>query len=713
MIIKTIEIQNFRSYYKENKFELVNGLNLILGANGDGKTTFYEALEWLFRTDGTQKMDTKYISKKRCEDLFDNDSDVVRVAMSYEHDGKNKILEKQFRFKKAIGGEIVTSNYEFNLIVDNGVERGIANGTDFDRDLASDVRQFIMFKGEADLDIFQRSNALKMLTDTFSDIKNFEAYFSFMEYAKDKAEQARTNAQKKDRNNSKDIERYKRIIEEETGILSEIERDIRIKSEEATNFEQLLKNIENSKEASEQLKFVNRRIESLASKRTELRSDIKEDYTIKLLDDMWILLGFESIANEYSTKVSYADKLRRKLDDDHKKEYITDKVIHRIQKDFVPLPVHIPGQKIMEEMIQDEVCKICGRPAKKHTDPWNYMVQRLEEYKASLKVSNEEDEQIPPLYKNCYIEELQKRDTILNDNLARVTKMRKEINDFIDLNALRYENVRKIEANLEREYEQKKRILAHSEGLSEEQLLANFENVSNWTNKQRDAEDRIKTLKIKREQHRLVLDSAEEELGKLAKGTNAEKYANAYSIISRISEAFKDAKELNKKRLLTAIEDEANCYLAQLNIDDFKGTIRIKEKANGQAEAILMNDDDTRIFNPNAALRTTYLMSVLFAIGKIASKKQETPYPLLFDAPTSSFTGKKESDFFNVISGLEKQVIIVTKSFLKDAGHDGIYEVDYSQMKNLKSARLFRIEKKRPFDDKKLGTIQTVVTQIN
>ena len=157
----------------------------------------------------------------------------------------------------------------------------------------------------------------------------------------------------------------------------------------------------------------------------------------------------------------------------------------------------------------------------------------------------------------------------------------------------------------------------------------------------------------------------------------------------------------------------ANMGGSELNIDDFKGTIRIKEKANGQAEAILMNDDDTRIFNPNAALRTTYLMSVLFAIGKIASKKQETPYPLLFDAPTSSFTGKKESDFFNVISGLEKQVIIVTKSFLKDAGHDGIYEVDYSQMKNLKSARLFRIEKKRPFDDKKLGTIQTVVTQIN
>lgn len=63
MIIQKIEIENFRSYYKQNIFELTNGLNLIIGSNGDGKTTFYEALEWLFRTDGTNKMDTKFISK--------------------------------------------------------------------------------------------------------------------------------------------------------------------------------------------------------------------------------------------------------------------------------------------------------------------------------------------------------------------------------------------------------------------------------------------------------------------------------------------------------------------------------------------------------------------------------------------------------------------------------------------------------------------------
>lgn len=96
MIIKKIEINNFRSYYKLNVFELVNGLNLIIGSNGDGKTTFYEALEWLFRTDGSVKVDTKLISKKRSEELSSDESDEVRVSMTYEHKGTLKLWKKVF-----------------------------------------------------------------------------------------------------------------------------------------------------------------------------------------------------------------------------------------------------------------------------------------------------------------------------------------------------------------------------------------------------------------------------------------------------------------------------------------------------------------------------------------------------------------------------------------------------------------------------------------
>ena len=52
MVLKELIIRNFRSYYGDsNRFDFnPEGLTLIIGDNGDGKTTFFEALQWLFET---------------------------------------------------------------------------------------------------------------------------------------------------------------------------------------------------------------------------------------------------------------------------------------------------------------------------------------------------------------------------------------------------------------------------------------------------------------------------------------------------------------------------------------------------------------------------------------------------------------------------------------------------------------------------------------
>ena len=691
MIVQKIEIQNFRSYYKDNSFELSEGLNLIIGSNGDGKTTFYEALEWLFRTDGTNKMDTKYISKKRSEELMPNSSDDVRVAMTYEHKGRIKVLEKIFHFTKSFDGEVSTSNYTFSLIEGTGVERIIKDGVAFDKDLPSEMRKFIMFKGEQDLNILEKSNSLKQLVDEFSEVQDFEAYFSFMEFATKNAEQARDNAQRLDKKNAVKIKGLNQTIEQEKGLLADIEREIEIKEGEAENFEGLLKNIEQSEEASKLLKSVNQRIERLSQRRSETAARIKENYTINLLDDMWILMGFAETAEEYSSKINTLMNERKRLEDQYLVTAGVEKAIKAAERGFTSLPAHIPGRKIMEDMLEEEVCKFCGRKAEKGTDAWNFMHARLEEYKASLK--GKADEGIEPLYKANYIGELQKRDTTLNDNLVEVVKMRRKVQDAIAFNNRLHDDIKKIDANLASEFEQKKRILAQADGLTEEQLLAHYDNISDWMDKKNRAINRIDILKRQREQHRAALEEAELALSKTSEGTAAEMYAKTAFIIQQISNAFKNAKEENKRRLLDAIEEKSNLFLEKLNTNDFKGTIRIIEKQNGQGEAFLMNNDSVRIFNPNTALKTTYLMSVLFAIGNLSSERDGTELPLLFDAPTSSFTDTKENEFFRVISSLGKQVIIVTKSFLRD-GSNGEAILDLSRIKDIDGS-IYRIEKKR------------------
>lgn len=707
MIIKRLDIQNFRSYYNNNVFDFCDGLNLIIGSNGDGKTTLFDALEWVFRTDDLNKTDVKCISKKRAEELFSGDSDNVVVSVTYEHNGCQKILEKKFRFTKAYNGDITASNYEFNLITQDGVERDIKPGNQFECDLPSELRKYSMFKGETNLDVFQSSNALKLLVDTFSDVKDFDAYFSFMEYATQKADQARENAQKADRKNATEIHNLTTLIDNLKMEISRKTRELRNAENEVVNFTELLKNIEQSREASRLLISVNDRIANLEKKRFETNARIHEDYTINLLDDMWILMGFEEVAKEYTKIVSTVDKESRRLENEHQQQIGVKKLLSKAEANFIPLPAHVPGPQIMQEMLDSEYCKVCGRPAAKGSDPWNFMLSKLNEYKKTL---NDDDEEEESLYENNYIKELQKRDTILNDNLSSITKLYTKIEENIAFNNRLHEDVKKLDANIERELEKKKRILAQTDGLTEDQLTANYENISNWMDKKHNAERSIEILKKQIASGSANLVECQEKLAKLAKGTSAEMYSNTWMILNKISEAFKNAKETNKKRLLMTIEDEANAYLEMLNVDDFKGTIRILMKQQGNAEAVLVDDDEARIYNPNTALRTTQFMSILFAISKLSALKKEKKYPLIFDAPTSSFAAVKESEFFDVISKLDKQVIIVTKSFLAEDAN-GNTVIDMNRVKSV-NGTVYRIEKMKPFDDKKLATIQTVITKL-
>ena len=45
MHIKSLEIENFKSFWKNQKVKLEKGFNLFIGANNSGKTTALEALD--------------------------------------------------------------------------------------------------------------------------------------------------------------------------------------------------------------------------------------------------------------------------------------------------------------------------------------------------------------------------------------------------------------------------------------------------------------------------------------------------------------------------------------------------------------------------------------------------------------------------------------------------------------------------------------------
>ena len=650
MIIKKIEVCNFRLFYKTSTFELSNGLNFIIASNGDGKTTLYDALGWLFRTDGTNKMDMNFISKKRIDELTVGDSDEVHVTMTYENNGKIKILEKSFHFTKSLDGEVGISNFSFSLIEENGKERILKEGTLFDKDIPSEIRRFIMFKEYGEGKVFQYSMPFKLFLENFLDVRDFDSYLSFLEYALRNTELAEMRALKMEKRDSDTLSDLKRRIEQKKDIIKNIENEIKIKQAEAAHFDSLLNAIEESFEPSKLLMSINQRIEHLYEKRSRVQNQIKEDYSHILLDDMWILMGYEAIANDFSSKVLSISKTRRKIESD----YFTKMALS------------------------------------------NFDVSELTKPKS-----------IPDCFKYSFISELQRREIILNDNLSSIKNIREKALEAIVKNERLREELSKIEERIEEELNEKKRLLAQTVNFTEEQLLADYENVSKWFELKRKAENRIDYLMSQMVQFRENLEEMQTSFNKIADGTSTARFVKTASAFRHITEAFKNAKEERENQCIMAIEDKANMFLYQLIPNDFTGTIRILKRDNGQSEISLMDADNNRISSLNERLQKALELAIMLAIGELVSENYHVELPFIMDGSIACY----ENIYGNpLIDDVDRQMIILTSDYLKVDSVEG-RTVNMEPLIQ-KQCKIYYLKKKHPFDNKKLSSIELSVSLI-
>ncbi len=721
MIIKEIRIKNFRSYYGDkNIFQFSNGLTLILGDNGDGKTTFFDALQWLLNTT-IDKGNIDHMSEMRKSKMEIGDQDEVSVSMLFEHNGE-KSVEKSFTVERISEesfkvGPLVYRGYETS-----GPERVQVSGKRLiDNCYDAFIQRFSMFKGESELNVFENATALKDLVDKFSDIRKFDDLVEYTTSFEGKANAAYLKEMRSDKKVANEAKALELQITRLAGDIDTKKGDIKDKNTSLEVYSKRLDELEENQETSERYKALQSRLKSKEEKQKKLKAQISSvDYNHALLDKMWILCAFPDVLQEFKKKCSALSKEKRKLekDDERRKAIEVGKLeaVKEIQGALVngapELPWYLPNQETMEEMLHDHICKVCGRPAEEGSDAYNFMLQKLEEYrrhislettKKSQKKAIEEKE----LFKHNNIESLHNLSISLSgSNESQISGLVGEISDRFELVDRLSQDLKDVEQDIQDTINEKSRLLIQAGNVSEAVLEKDFNDIKGLYEQKGRAEIRLTELKGELGELEKKMSDLQKQMEALNPDSSQVKvYRDVHRVLEEIAKAFTVAKKENLRRFLADMEEKANSYLAKLSASDFHGEIRLRQTADNSTEIRLYSSNGTEIKKPSGSQLTVMYISVLFAISDFTQEKRDEDYPLVFDAATSSFGDSKEENFYNVIDTLQKQCIIVTKDFITKG------KVRFPEIEKL-TCSVYRIKKAEGFNSRNMATIRSTIEKI-
>lgn len=718
MVLKELVIQNFRSYCgNDNRFEFnPQGLTLVIGDNGDGKTTFFEALEWLFDTTGLREKDEiNNVSEMRKSQMVVGDVDEVRVTIKFDHEGE-KELTKAFSFRKTDVNKVEITNREFYGYRFNGVEREQVDGRQIlNSCFDAEIRRYSLFKGETQLDIFHEdSEALKRLLKTFSDITRLDNFADLTCRLKELAGKAHSSELKKDKKTTSEANRLEREIEEISANISNTRQQIKTQEENSKVYKSRLDRMVDNREIKEKLDSINERMKEYEDKVRRMRGHTMVDFNTTLLDEQWILCAYPKIFEEFKKKVSSFSRERRRLHD----EYLVEKGKQQqlaelaLPDGMVKLPWFVPNEEYLEEMIHDECCKVCGRPAPKGSEAYEFMVQKLQEALANKqKLQKTEDEDI---FKFNYTEELQHLSISFGGPKEKSVANRKfHIQERLEFIADRTKEMQKWQQALDDAKDEKSRLLSQLNGISEEDVNRSAKDVRDFMNRHEDAQRRLGELRVVLDSLRRQKEDREEELSSLDTGNKeVARLGRIHNIFDHIYKAFVSARETNRRNFVNHLKELSNQYLAELSGNDFHGVIEmLRSQETESIDVMLRSENGSIVTNPSESQKTTMYMAVLFAIAKITADRRETEYPLVFDAPTSSFSQMKEQEFYEIINKIQKQCIIVTKDMLE---YDAATQKSHIKSSAYElSCPIYRIEKDRDcFNENDLSTIRVRTTKI-
>ena len=695
MKINSITINNFQSYYGEQTIEFGDGLNLIIGNGGKGKSKLFNAFYWVLfgkiyvtsegwcTTDNLYQSSHKalhnyeYFNKKALSEAKVDGKISCSVQLELEDDkGNNYIIERQAstirqpqsEWDKPESWSLPVASLKVTYDVPTGtktVNGIIADGVVSDL-FPEGIRGYIWFQGESldSLINFRNRQNLKEAVRHISYYPFYEKLTAIIGEAKNKIakqEVRKLTEVNKQNNEAKALLARIRMLRERIQIEEENKKkhqqnieiiqialaDDESKMEGLAGFSNLISDYDNCE----------KEIIRLNNRLTELDTEQR-----RLLPSLWLLRGIDGMIEQSKQIISSHVEEESSLPE---KKYIDE-----------------PSRIKLEEILnKDHRCFVCGSPvdeAHPHAVEWimnrlkmqEEYYKELEDYRNNMEFSKQF---------NMFVGKIQDYPDYLLRSLKGIDKQFQDIADDEEkLMALRKKQHDK-KNELEKKIEDVKRkygVDPHKEASNVPRLTTSIKaSRSNLEKEKKLLNSCISTIK----EYNFHLEEAERNLGS-SSGTSAiTKVAETeWKNISIFLESIcRDVQEKARKELISKIQIRANEFYDKFTEHDrgYKGRIEI-------------NDDYTISFD--AGLNTSHedrkKMSIINALLSLNQEAIGTYYPFISDAPTSSFDPSTTHKYLLGIKDIFHQTIIMTKDV--EIGSDKYNDL----IKQDKVSRVFQLD---------------------
>lgn len=679
-IINSISFHNFFNYYgsfEDNIYELKEGINIIVADNGAGKSKFFNAFLWLFNdqildSDDKKTKNVKDVCFKILSDKIKNEigvGDHVSCGIQIEYTSGTRY---KYQITKSFGATKLNDNitskdgwsfimndvevnrselvlHRYKPIYDDDQKREI-----IDKLIMPAFRRYSFLQGEEVdqiIDFGQKSSIEEAVRD-LTDIKKYEELVVLTTEFKDKAFKDLNNQNKANDAQSKRLEeairekeRAESQLEKELQKLEEFERTYREAEEEKTELDKHYSNAEKRKELDDKIKPLNRKLKEKAEEFEVFLDRINNRFFDGNFS--WIAMGFDSVLDDF-----------RKLNDKFIDKRYEKKALLDIQDNpnnyFHFLPVNSPDAVSLSNMIDNEYCYVCDRPAKIGTREHDYLIKLKNRPSDSTKNKSFVKNDLKNFFGDIQINAqpfYNKMDSIP----STISKTREKEKEY-------EESINKLKEKLKSLKDQRRDILVAGtdSDSNDREILNSYAGAIKRMESSRSRIDDIIAPKISKLE--TEVKKIEDEIKSLADTQDIPQgYKDNYSIAKDIAEATLNAKNRIYDDMIKLLEKHANNHFRDLIVNnDLSGGILKFEKT--PSNSINFNYQDSKgnvVYGSSEGFQRMKKFSVVMAI--ISANTTQYNYPLLADAPISAFGEGFTEGFFEATGKVFPQSIVLVK----------------------------------------------------